>query len=410
MESKSFFYKLKHLVRKRELGPVGAYSYQVISVPEELDYPETLPLEVRYILAKHPEYKEKIKNILEKNFGGKALGVKTITETPQKILDEVNHISIYSQHFTILTWLPQLLREGIAPKIKAEDIKKAKKKNVDLKIAADYILSHKYEFKKIVLIDESNEGVATSERAFMKLLNDDIFPVAIDWIVHRIIADNAHERTKVAQTIIKSLLLIGPVTHVLEIWARGIGKVFAASADDLLSETAELFALRGSGFSWKTLAKRGIVLVPVFALATYAAFMVEHQIKLDRYALAGALFGLSAVMLSLTTAIQSIFLYFRSIRDLIAENKFQSMSKWQRFVLAFKQDFTNPARLGLGIGALCSPLFAMIIFTMLPTWTHNGWVLALLGSTESIVAALTVFLSRKINKKRFEYHLKKNIG
>jgi hypothetical protein len=172
---------------------------------------------------------------------------------------------------------------------------------------------------------------------------------------------------------------------------------------------AELFALRGSGFSWWTLAKRGRILIPVFILATYLALNVEHFIEKDEYAIAGVLFGLSAVMLSLTTAIQSIFIYFGSIKKLALERKIEIKDSWKQFVLAFRQDFTNPARLGLGIGALSSPFIAMVIFIIFPDLTHNGWILALLGSTESFVAALTVLASKFINQKRFEAKLKRSI-
>jgi len=404
---KRFLDYIGRLIRKKELGPVGSYKIQAVSIPEELDYPESLPLEIKFIIEKNPEYKEKIKKILRTAFGGKALGIRTVTETPQKILDAVNNISIYSQHFTVLTWLPDLFKNNRLPKFNKGESEKAEEKGVDLAAAAEYILSHKFEFKKIVLIDEANEGITEEEKKFIDSLTEKIFDISIDWIVHRIINDNAHERTKVAQTIIKSLLFIGPITHILEIYARGIGKVFAASSDDILSEVAELFALRGSGFSWKTLAKRGRILIPVFILATYLAFNVEHFIEKDEYAVAGVLFGLSAVMLSLTTALQSIFMYFNSVKKLAAEEKINIKSPRQQFVLAFKQDFTNPARLGLGLGALSSPFIAMFIFVLLPGLTHNGWVLALLGSTESFVAALTVLAAKFISQKQFEMKLKK---
>lgn len=405
-----FWRWVKHLTRKKELGPVGTYNVKVVSIPEELDFPESLPLEIRFVIGKNSEFKDKIKKILRTAFGGKAIGIRTVMETPEKILAAINSISIYSQHFTILTWLPDLLKKDVLPKFNAEDLAKAKAKGADLFEAARYILVHKNEFKKFVLIDEANEGTTKEEREFIDVLNKEIFDLSVDWIVHRVIVDNAHERTKVAQTIIKSLIFIGPIAHVLEIYARGIGKVFAASADDILSEVAELFALRGSGFSWKTLAKRGRILIPVFILATYLAFNVEHFIEKDEYALAGILFGLSAVMLSLTTAIQSIFMYFGSIKKLTLEKKMEIKNSWQQFVLAFKQDFTNPARLGLGIGAISSPFVAMVIFLSLPQLTHNGWVLALLGSTESFVAALTVFAAKFINQKRFEIKLKKSLN
>jgi hypothetical protein len=117
------------------------------------------------------------------------------------------------------------------------------------------------------------------------------------------------------------LIVIGPIAHGLEHLLSGLGKVFAASADDLLSETAELFALRGSGFTWRQLARRSRVLIPVFILATYGAFQVEPLIAAGRVGLAGVIFGLSAVALSLVTALQSIAMYRESYRTLLRENK-----------------------------------------------------------------------------------------
>lgn len=403
---KQFLKTVSYFSRKKKLGPVGTYTFQVVSIPEELDYPESLPLEIRYLLHKHPSIKREIKNLLRVPFGGKALGVKTVETTPQRLLDAINDISIHSQHSTILTWLPELLRQGHIPKYTPQDVLQSKKQERNLQQAAQYILEYRHEFKKIVLVDEGNEGVTASERQFLQNLNEEIYDISINWIIHRLIADNAHERTKVAQTIIKSLLVVGPIAHFLEIYTQGWGKVFAASADDLLSETAELFALRGAGFSWRTLAKRARILLPVFILATYLALRVEHYIKLEAYITAGALFGLSAVMLSLTTAIQSIFLYMNSIKKLIHEKKLSHRTQWQQFTLAFRQDFTNPARLGLGLGAIASPIVSMFFFSLLPEFTHNGWILAFLGSTESFVAALTVIASKYINQKNFERKIK----
>lgn len=54
--------------------------------------------------------KKKSKNTVYR-FWRKALGIRTVTETPQKFLDAVNNLSVYSRHFAILTWLPDLLKK-----------------------------------------------------------------------------------------------------------------------------------------------------------------------------------------------------------------------------------------------------------------------------------------------------------
>lgn len=375
----------------------------VISLPDEIDSDKYLPVEITYIFKKYPEYKDKVKAILSK---GKAIGVRTVLRTPEDILKAVHTISVYSQENFIVTWLPKLLKDKHFPKFIEKDYANAKMHGEDLDTAVETILKDRLVFKRLVLMDEKKIGVSAEEEQFMSELSEIIFPLAIDYGVFRVIADNARERTKVAQEIIKILLIIGPIAHVLEMWVKGFGKLFAASADDLLGEAAELSALLGSGFKWKELVKRSVILIPVFALAAWGAFSVEGLIVGGHLVWGGVVFGLSAVALSLTTAVQSIFMYRRNLIKLIHDQKFVAV-KGSITKMAFIQDFTNPARLGLLIGISCAPVMG-IIGTFLGLM-HNGWVLALIGSTESIVAGLTVIFADQISDWRFHRKLKRAV-
>jgi predicted permease len=109
----------------------------------------------------------------------------------------------------------------------------------------------------------------------------------------------------------------------------------------------------------------------------------------------------------LTTAVQSIFLYRKQLQQLILEKKYHTLTKKELTWFALKQDFTNPARLGLFIGAACAPV--MGILGAVTGLMSNGWVLAAIGSTESIVAGITVILGDRINEWRFRRKLKKQI-
>lgn len=373
----------------------------VISLPEELDFEGDLPIEIQYIIKKYPEYKERIRKILSE---GKAIGVRTVLRTPENILQAVHTISVHSQGNYIITWLPALLKDKHRPKFTENDKAKVPAKE-NLDEAVETILRDRLRFKKLVLIDEENIGIKPEEQRFMTELSEIIYPLAVDYSVFRVIADNARERTHVAQSIIKALLVIGPIAHILEKFAAGIGKIFAASTDDLIGEAAELSALRGSGFTWRELAKRGRILIPVFALATWGAYSVEGFLRQEKIILAGTVFGLSAVALSLTTAIQSIFMYRKNLRGLEAEGKIHKRSSWELTKLALIQDFTNPARLGLLLGSGIAPIAG--ITGALTGLMHNGWVLAAIGSTESIVAGITVVFADYINEWRFHRRLKK---
>lgn len=395
----------ERLTRPPKESPVGSYRLEVISLPEECDWEAYLPIELRFIFGKYPEYKKRIRDILSQ---GKAIGVRTVLRTPENILKAIHTVSVHSQQNYIITWLPALLRDKHLPVFTQKDRALAQEHGENLDEAVQVIVADRLRFKRLVLIDEENIGIKPEEQRLMTELSELLYPIAVDYSVFRVIADNARERTQVAQAIIKALLIVGPIAHFLEKFAAGIGKVFAASADDLLGESAELMALRGSGFGWRVLAKRGIILIPVFAVATYGAFQVEHLISTGHLVWGGVVFGLSAVALSLTTAIQSIFLYKKNLRHLIADQKVTLAPGRTVTKIALLQDFTNPARLGLLLGASMAPVMGII--GSLAGLMHNGWVLAAIGSTESIVAGLTVVFADRINEYRFHRSLHARIS
>lgn len=390
--------------RPPKKSPVGSYRLEVVSLPEECDWEDFLPLEISYIFKRYPEYKEKIRSVLGR---GKAIGVRTVLRAPENILKAVHTVSVHSQHNFIVTWLPKLLKDKHYPTLTEADRAAASKHGESIDQAVETIVRDRLQFKKLVLIDEENQGIASEDLRLMKELSELIYALQVDYAVFRVIADNAKERTHIAQAIIKMLLIVGPVAHILEKYAQGIGKVFAASADDILGESAEIMALRGSGFSWRVLAKRSRILIPVFALATWGALSVHGLIESGHLVWGGVIFGLSAVALSLTTAVQSLFMYKKNALVLKHEGKLTESDSQKITKIALIQDFTNPARLGLFIGASLAP-FMGIIGSFLHLMS-NGWVLAAIGSTESIVAGLTVILADRINDWRFARGLRRRI-
>ncbi len=390
---------------KRQTEPplkskLGTYKVDVVSHPQEVDWDEFLPLELRYLFKVRPGTREELRDLLSRGF---AIGVRTTTHTPERVLQAVSNISLYSQKNCILTWLPQFLRDNHQPVFTADDKRLAASKGADLDDGLSIIKHERLRFKRLVLVDEDNVGIGAKEQRLMTELSEIIYPLAVDYIVHRVVNDNANERTEIAQSIIKALLFVGPIAHVLEHYASGIGKLFAASADDLMGEAAELMALRGSGFAWKELAKRGFILVPVFALATFGALMIDPLLHRGLVLTAGAVFGFSAVALSLTTAIQSVGMYKRNVTELVKQKKVK-LGQMSVMKMALIQDFTNPARLGLILGASMAPFMGMLAAVF--GFMSNGWILAAVGSTESIVAGLTVIFSNRINAWRFEKKLK----
>jgi hypothetical protein len=395
----SFF---AQLLRFQKKPPVGLYNLHVISLEEELDLFDLLPKELRYALQKDPSLKKRIAKIFK---SGKAIGIRTVEKTPERVLSAINNIAVLSQHRTIITWLPRLLLSQTRPLFLPYDHELAAKSGIDLDEEIAVILAHRLDFKKFILVDDGNLGAAEADKKLIDELNEAISPIIIRHVTSRMIFDNADTRTATGQAIIKALLFIGPITHVLELYTRGFGKLFAASMDDVLAETAELFALRGSGFTWKQLILRSRILIPVFALAAYGAFQVDHLIDKGDLSWAGFLFGVTSVALSLTTAVQSIRMYERCVNDLVKEGKLSLPSPFCHWIVAVKQDFTNPARLGLFVGGIMSPIISMTVFVWFPQFVHNGWVLAMLGTAETVTAGTVVILARRLNEFKFQLDL-----
>lgn len=404
MVTKQFFRRVGILEDNR---PIGRYSITLLSLPEELDHPELIPAELRYVFKRKPALKKRVRELIASEH--LSIGVRTTKRTPERIVQAINNVSHYSQHLTVTTWLPSLIKDGKRPTLTGADRKTARKHKVDIDEDVELIYGYRSEFKKIVLLNTKNATTSSTEQALITELNDILDPVTFEAATRSMIFDAAHVRTEIAQAIIKALIIVGPITHVLEKFAAGIGKLFAASVDDLMTETAEFFALRGAGFAWKDIWKRAYILVPVFILATWGILSVEHFIEQDRYLLAGFLFGFGAVALSLTTAIQSIFMFHARVKELEDEKKMKFKRRWDLWKTALVQDFTNPARLGLFIGAITSPILAAVVFNGFQHLTHNGWVLALLGSTETIVAGVTIIYARRINEVRLKRQLERMI-
>ena len=401
----SFFSSLCSRFRAESSVPiVDQYRIEVVTSAQKLSVPEKLPFELRYVLAVRPSRFAVLRTWIEDGYG---LGVRTVIQTPERVLEAVDRISRMTQENTVTPWLERLLRHEEMPVFSAQELESAESEGVNLYEEVRVILSERFEFSKIVLVDVQNRTIGITEQQMLRQINEDLYPLAIDTIIHRVMFDNAHARTEVAQSILKALIIVGPIAHVLEHVLSGLGKIFAASADDVLSEAAELMALRGSGFSWKQLMKRSRILIPVFLLATYGAFSVDGIVQSGHPALAGLVFGVSAVALSLTTALQSIGLYRSAYVKLVASGKMQLAAGSSLSLLALRQDFTNPARLGLFVGAFASPILAAVIFLSAPSLISNGWLLALLGSTESIVGGLTVICAGRIERLMFRLRVQR---
>jgi len=454
----------------------------------DLDQTDSLPQEIKYLLLAYPEVGPIIARLKEKGLDTR---LQTLQKTPQNILDAITQISVISQENYTTSWLPQLVRDQQKPVLtptanglsRGKDMGLIKEDEpIDLEPAVGQILAISSEYKKIIALNPAQ--LSAEDQETIDKLNKGLNEFNLDYALKRLVFDNSDERTQESQETIKKMMVIGPVAHCLELANLGIlAKVFTASADDLLGEWAEIQALAGAGYTKKEIISRLGVVVPVFALATAGAAQVERLLEEGRLAEAGALFGLAAVALSLTTAIQSIKMYKKGYDILVAEGKIntknspilanetfqenietfeqgesllddnqqlteliskgldslqatieqnekdvlmqnlnsvdnknlsdniknliQDPTQWNRWLEAIKQDFTNPARMGILLGSCLAPVAggAAAVTGLM----HNGFVMAGIGSVESMVGGLTVLTAEKLVEYRYAAFVKGKI-
>jgi len=481
---------------------------------------KNVPLEIQLSVAENQAVEDAIRTLQAE---GIDLRFQTKVQTDKETLEAISRISLTSQENFILSWLPDLIEKGIRPKttisklaaeVKAEKEDTLRKKreklllfdegseegtskkkaeleeeiaeieeslaNVptreQLEADVDLILASVSGYKEVVALDKD---LTVEQQERLSLVNESLVGVNKEYAHRRMVFDNADERTSEAQEVLKKMMFVGPLAHGLELMHLGaVAKLFASSADDLMGEWAEIQALRGSGFSLKSILNRLKIGVPVFAAASYGAFQVEALLESGHDLAAGTVFGLTAVALSATTAIQSMKMYHDCYMELIKEGKIddkqsvlqaqpQFKELWKKFEAdvtqltpeglvamveksfaeipeailsvedrqaiikllptdekgvreymekqkesnwyktwkkALEQDFCNPARLGIAIGITLAPLGGLTAASM--GLLSNGFVLAGIGSMESVAGGVTVLLARRLNEYKYKLGLK----
>ena len=290
--------------------------------------PEKLPIEVQLAAELSEGFRGTMQDLAQR---GCSLTLHKSKRTPPSVLAAIARISVASQHNTIRGWLPPLVLEGRKPHLAIDS--KGVKAAVKLKVAQKGALTQESLAQDVASIEDAvgsylrvlvhgPNGEDLRHLPEVKALNEALASPRAEWAARRMVFDNADERTHEAQGVIKQMAFVGPVAHGLELMQLGsLAKVFAGSLDDVIGEYAEVQALRGSGFSNSAVLKRLRLAVPVFGLATMGSFEVEHLLAGNHQLAAGALFGMSAVALSLTTSLQSVAMYKEAYDELAKEGK-----------------------------------------------------------------------------------------
>jgi hypothetical protein len=457
--------------------------------------PHTLPLELRHALTIDPAIGPLLADLTRRHI---PLHLQKLGVTPPEVLHAISLIAVASQENLITTWLPRLVSSQGAqrPKLVPTELGQQRASRMGLlepgeiatqerlEAAADTITRSIDEFVQVVVAP--NAAGVDSHAPEIERINRALGPARRLWAGRRMVFDNADERSHTAQEIIKKMMWVGPIAHGLELLNLGpAAKLFAGSADDVGGWYAEYRLLLETGFDKGMLLRQARrVQLPVFVGAGVASFTVESLLRSGHDLQAGALFGASAVALSLTTSIQSIRFYKEAYDALLAAGKIEgkvgplmndaafqarlraferglddarglleparrqellgmvrqalgqqqlppaeveaivgelarldfaavagrvrrpgSLARWKQAVI---QDFSNPARLGILLGSIAAPVAGMVAAKL--GGMHNGFVMAAIGSTETVIAGATVMAAGALDNWRYRHALRVDIA
>jgi hypothetical protein len=437
---------------------------------------EALPLEVEFALRKDPGLLPLVERA---RADGVSVFFRRTERTPQDALEAINRIAVLTQETYVSSWLEPLLRAGTRPRLTVS------KNGLQRAHGAGLVSEQAGEAEIAAQLEKDVEAIRGAGRRMMGFVLSEegarpagldarleaaLDDLRVDHALSRMRFDHVDDRSQEAKAIFQKMAWVGPLAHGLEHLHLGAAaKMFAGSADDILGEWGQYKLLRGRGFSRKELWKRMRGLVPVFVAAGGASRLVEHLLDSGQPGAAGALFGLSAVALSLTSAIQSMAMYKHAYDILLKEGKidgkigplagdprFQATLKmldqahsllrpegratllaevrrhldglgdtisaedkagllgalehldldeieaqvrapstFKRWKAAVAEDFSNPTQLGVLLGSGMAPLVGAIAGKA--GVMHNGFAMAAIGSTESLVGLLSMSAARTIN-------------
>ncbi len=484
----------QHMLRVVAATASTLQTFEYQKLPSRRAKNGNLPLELRVLLSQRPELGATLRAV---QASGVDLQLQKVRRTPNHVLEAIARIAVLSQENFLRNWLQPMILDGASPVLRPTKMGVVRAKEMGLigkranraeqikTLEADVrtIRASTKHYLKIVPSGKLNK----SQAAKVSKLNRALAGLRRKHTARRMVFDNADSRTHEAQEVIKKMPAIAAAAHTLEHVGLGpIAKLVAASADDLVGEYAEIKALLGSGFSKGELYKRLRIAVPVFGVATVGALSVDPLLHAGHEVTAGALFGFSAVALSLATSLQSVGMYKQAYSQLVKDGKipgkigalvgnkqFQKRlnrfdrdaralteaharpkllkmvrsnlerlrkqnpkllsaaeitmivkdlakldlsgvmqqvkqpSKLQAWKEAIKQDFSNPARLGLLLGAISAPGAGIAVASA--GLLDNGLIMAAVGSAETVVAASTVKAARLIDDWRYQRGLRREL-
>lgn len=355
--------------------PAEYFSIQTMTAPIDLSNDAILPRELRHAFRLHPHHREHIQRLIE---AGGVFEVHTLQRVPETLLHAVDQISRSTQEQTLLPWLSRLVRDHEVPTFTTSELHAAEREGIDLYQAARLLVAHRDIGKRFVC----HAAIEEDKKNCLQELNAALLNHSMDEFLYRLHQDYKAPSKKTRAVFLQSIIGIGPLAHVFERWLPGMGKVFAALASRLWEEGREVGALHASGSTFRQLIKRSS---PFFLAAVFAVggmMLSQTYLSRGRVSVAGALFGISSMLLPLVMALTALQKKYRALLVLKSTGKLRAYER-SLWSLAFREHMQQPPYVSAYIGIWVVPILSVLAFRYLPNGSQNGWILALLSVADT---------------------------
>ncbi|WP_206956892.1 hypothetical protein [Trinickia acidisoli] len=329
-------------------GPAAAGFIEKHFERHDFDINDAPPREVARLVALHPQIGPMLQALQE---SGAKLTLVRCKQTPDVVLDAIRHVATNSQHKFVSTWLSRLVAFGIEPSVLEKDIEKvrtdnAKSKNAALKkfknepfraaLAArqhDDELDEKTDIQgSVKLIKAFSESAmyvtstspAEADGLSLRPINNSLREhFGSEYARRRMTFDDAKRTSESTAKIIVMLAVMSPMADLLQLVPHldGIDKAVMAGGDDIAGEFSNWPALKQAGMTLREMLGRAGITAPIALAALAMANAIDEAVKAVGDHVGGAMYSLSAVALSFTTAMLSIRWFAKNYERLKRENK-----------------------------------------------------------------------------------------
>lgn len=305
-----------------------------------------LPHEVAKVIELVPSFRKTLERLESQ---GVTVELVKCIKTPECVLEAIQTVS-KTQEGYVSTWLPPLIQRGLPPKITRADFDRVRAqhqrkvakttKNVDPDSFRGRLINHALAgdldsalklWESVQTIAAFSEGTLTltargadaqSLREIQKI-NTLLKGMGREYASRLARSDKTQQNSEMAQTILKIIFVIAPVTDFLQnvLKVGPLAKCFAGSGDNVAEEVAELSSLRLTGVSEAEIRKRMAVMTIAVAVAGGADFLLDLVSSGLGDQAAGALFMASSVSVSAAAGFYSVWMFAQAYRRLANEGK-----------------------------------------------------------------------------------------